>query len=219
MIIIPENTQITSNTDTAQQFLIEDVVDFSFSSSMDPTEVTVYQISGNTPTYFLLKKTRKAISSTIKTETLTFLAPKKFETRNINAPNIIGILDVFDTDANKWYEVPNLAQESVFDTIRNTSFNDPNYSDDTEVPYLLRLKQVQRRFATRFVSSGSLEIQFGAGTQATTDEEIVPNPDNVGLGLPFEKDKMFTAFSPLNFVFTDTYGIVPSNISICKYKI
>ena len=213
-ILIPENTQITSNTDNTQQFLIEDVVDFSFSSSLDPTETTVYQIAGNTPTYFLLKKTRKAISSTIVTETLTFLSPKKFETRSINAPNIIGILDVFDTDANKWYEVPNLAQESVFDTIRNTPFNDPNYSDDTEVPYLLRLKQVQRRFATRFISSGSLEIQFGAGTQATTDEEIVPNPDNVGLGLPFEKDKMFTAFSPLNFVFTDTYGIVPSNTSL-----
>ena len=117
-------------------------------------------------------------------------------------------------DINEWYEVPNLAQESIFDTIRNTSFNDPNYSDDTEVPYLLRLKQVQRRFATRFLNSGSLEIQFGAGTQKTTDEEIVPNPDNVGLGLPFERNQLTTAFSPLNFVFTDTYGIVPTDTTL-----
>jgi hypothetical protein len=181
---------------------------------MDPTEVSVYQIAGDTPTYFLLKKTRKAISATINVQTLTFTSPEKFVTKNISAPNIIGILDCFDTDGNEWYEVPNLAQESVFDTIRNTSYNDPNYSDDNEVPYLLRLKQVQRRFATRFINSGSLQLQWGAGTQATTDEEIVPNPDNVGLGLPFEKDKMYTAFSPLNFVFTDTYGISPANTTL-----
>ena len=213
-IIIPENTQVTSNADASQQFLIEDVIDFTHSSSMDPTEVSVYQIAGDTPTYFLLKKTRKAISATINVQTLTFEAPEKFVTKNISAPNIIGILDCFDTDGNEWYEVPNLAQESVFDTIRNTSYNDPNYSDDNEVPYLLRLKQVQRRFATRFINSGSLQLQWGAGTQATTDEEIVPNPDNVGLGLPFEKDKMYTAFSPLNFVFTDTYGISPANTTL-----
>ena len=213
-LLIPENTQITSNVDASQQFLIEDVIDFTYSSSMDPTEVSVYQIAGDTPTYFLLKKTRKAISATINVQTLTFDAPEKFVTRTINAPNIIGVLDCFDTDGNEWYEVPNLAQESIFDTIRNTSFNDPNYSDDNEVPYLLRLKQVQKRFATRFLDSGSLQLQWGVGTQATTDEEIVPNPDNVGLGLPFEKDKMRTAFSPLNFVFTDTYGISPANTTL-----
>ena len=44
--------------------------------------------------------------------------------------------------------------------------------------------------------------------------EIVPNPDNVGLGLPFEKTKLTTAFSPLNFVFTNTYGIAPSNTTL-----
>ncbi len=213
-LLIPENTQVTSNEDDSMQFLVEDVIDFSSSSSMDPTEVTVYQIANQTPTYYLLKKTRKAISATIQTQTLTFTTPDKFVTRTINAPDIIGILDVYDSDINEWYEVPNLAQESIFDTIRNTSFNDPNYSDDTEVPYLLRLKQVQRRFATRFLNSGSLEIQFGAGTQKTTDEEIVPNPDNVGLGLPFERNQLTTAFSPLNFVFTDTYGIVPTDTTL-----
>jgi hypothetical protein len=119
-----------------------------------------------------------------------------------------------DNNGNIWYEVPNLAQENVFDTIRNTNFNDPNYSSDTEVPYLLQLKQVQRRFATRFLNEGTLQLQFGAGDPSLTDEEIIPNPDNVGLGLPFEKTKITTAFSPTNFVFTGTYGIAPSNITL-----
>ena len=213
-LIIPENTQITSNTNSTQKFLIEDAIDFSASSSLDPTEVSVYQISGVNPTYYLLKKNRKAISATVTSETFTFTNAIKFDTRTIRAANIVGVLDVIDTDGNTWYEVPNLAQENVFNSIRNTNTNDPNYSVDTEVPYILELKTVQRRFATRFIDSGSLQLQFGAGSTRSTTEEIIPNPDNVGLGLPFEKTKLTTAFSPVNFVFTNTYGIAPYNTTL-----
>ena len=210
---IPPNTSITSNN-TSVEFLIEDFIDFSSSSSLDPTTTTVYEIAGNEPTSFLLKKTRKAISATVNTQTFTFGNGVKFDTRNINATNIIGILDVVDSNGNTWYEVPNLAQDAVFDTIKNTNTNDPNAYEDNEVPYLLQLKQVQRRFASRFLNEGSLQLQFGAGSTGDTTEEIVPNPDNVGSGLPFERTQLTTAFSPVNFVFTDTYGISPSNVTL-----
>ena len=213
-LLIPENTQVTSNNNPNANFLIEDVVDFSTSSSLDPTEVSVYQISGDLPTYYLLKKTRKAISATINTTTFTFTNGVRFDTKDIIANNIIGILDVVDSEGNTWYEVPNLAQENVFDTIRNTNTNDPNNSDDNESPYLLQLKQVQRRFVTRFQNETTLQLQFGAGNYGDNDGEIIPNPDNVGLGLPFDKNKLTTAFSPLNFVFTNTYGIAPSNTTL-----
>tara|TARA_R110000822_G_scaffold242637_2_gene371691 strand:+ start:862 stop:2733 length:1872 start_codon:yes stop_codon:yes gene_type:complete len=216
-LLITENATVTSNVDSTQQFIIEDVIDFSSSSSLDPTTISVYQIAGTDPTSFLLQKTRQAISSTIVSTPFTFAAGVRFDTRIINDSNIIGVLDAFDSDGNEWYEVPNLAQENVFDTIRNTNVNDPNVVDDgtgNDVPYLLQLKQVQRRFVARFSNTGSLQIQFGAGNFGDNDEEIVPNPDNVGLGLPFEKTKLTTAFSPLNFVFTNTYGIAPSNTTL-----
>ena len=213
-LIISENTTVSPAGDSTNNFIIEDVIDFSASSSLDPTTISVYQISGLEPTMFLAKKTRKAISATIRSTSFNFTSPVRFDTRNVNDSNIIGILDVVDSDANEWYEVPNLAQENVFDTIRNTNTNDPNVADDgsgNDVPYLLQLKSVQKRFASRFVNSGSLQMQFGAGNFGDNDEEIIPNPDNVGLGLPFERDQLTTAFSPLNFVFTNTYGIAPSN--------
>jgi len=213
-MIIPENTQITSNLDNSQNFIIEDVIDFSSSGSLNPTEVSIYQISGVNPTYYLLKKTRKAISATIQESQFTFTKGIRFDTRNINATNIIGVLDVVDSNGNTWYEVPNMAQENVFDTIRNTNTSDPTYNQEEDAPYLLRLKQVQRRFVTRFINSGSLEFQFGAGSTTSNDEIIVPNPDNVGLGLPFERDQLTTAYSPLNFVFTNTYGIAPYNTTL-----
>ena len=213
-LLVPENTQIASKSNPNVKFLTEDAIDFSSSSSLDTTTVSVYQISGNNPSYYLLKKSRKATSATINTTSFTFTNAKKFDTVSVNDANIVGILDVVDSNGNNWYEVPNLAQESVYNSIRNTNTNDPNFISDPEVPYLLELKAVQRRFVSRFMSSGSLQLQFGAGSTNSTTEEIIPNPDNVGLGLPFDRTKLTTAFSPTNFVFTDTYGIAPYNTTL-----
>jgi hypothetical protein len=214
-LFINQNAIIQSTLSPNVNFLIEDPIDFSVSSSGDPTEVSIFSTAGGNPTYFLLRKTRKSISATINTTTFAFGAPQQFSTVEINASNIIGILDVFDTDTNEWYEVDYLAQECVFDSIKNTNTNDPNLSQyQGDTPYLLKLKQVQRRFISRFLDSGSLQIQFGAGTATDTDEEIIPNSDNVGLGLPFEKYKLTTAYSPSNFIFTKTYGIAPSQTTL-----
>ena len=212
---LPAGAQVGSELQTISSFIINTDVDFSFSSSSDPTDVTVYSVSGNVPEYFLLKKTRSGVSATTTSKDFTFGPPQQFQTVEINDSNIVSILDCTDSDGNVWYEVDYLAQDVVFDPIRNTNTNDPNFSDDsTDAPYLLRLKQADRRFATRFLSPTTLQLQFGSGVVANNDEAIVPNPDNVGLGLPFEQDKLTTSFSPSNFIFTDSYGISPSNTTL-----
>lgn len=214
-LFINQNAIASSLVNPNINFLIEDPIDFSVSSSGDPTEISVFSVSGDNPQYFLLKKNRKAISANINTTTFTFGAPEQFSTVNINAANIVGILDIVDTDGNEWYEVDYLGQDTIYNSIKNTNPNDPNlsqYSGDT--PYLLKLEQVQRRFTTRFISSGSLQLQFGAGNVGDTDEEIIPNPNNVGIGLPFEKNKLTAAYAPNNFLYTKTYGIAPSNTTL-----
>ena len=214
-LFIPNNTTISSTLFSIPTFLVEDPVDFTVSSSQDPTEVTVYATSGGNPTYYLLRKTRKAISATISTTTFSFGAPTQFSTVTINSPQIIGILDIVDSDGNTWYEVDYLGQEMVYKPLKNTNPNDPNYYyDQGNAPYLLKLEKEQRRFATKFINSGSLQLQFGAGTANDVDENITPNPNNVGIGLPFEKTKLTTAYSPSNFLFTRTYGIAPSNTTL-----
>ena len=209
-ITISENTTVSSQNGTS--FIIQDKVDFSVSSSQDPTEISIYQISGTNPQYYLLKKSRTAISATINTQTFNFTTPTPYQTVNIQNSNIIKILDIIDSDGNIWYEVDHLGQEMVLDTIKNTNINDPNQNGDT--PYLLKLKKVARRFATRFTSLQNLQLQFGAGNPTDTTEEITPNPNNVGIGLPFKQSKLTSAYSPVNFLYTGTYGISPSNTSL-----
>ena len=83
----------------------------------------------------------------------------------------------------------------IYKSIKNANLNDPNYyTDGSNTPFLLQLEQVQRRFVTRVINETTTQLQFGAGTTADTDEEIVPNSNNVGLGLPFEKDKLTAAY-------------------------
>ena len=212
---VDANTQITSTSNSTVKFTIEDPIDFAVSNSLDPTTVTVAQISSGEPSYFLLKKARKAISGTINSATYTFTAPEEFTTVEINTSNIAGIVDCFDSDNNEWYEVDYLGQDTVFSGIKNTNVNDPNnYQNSDDAPYILKTKKVQRRFATRFLSNNRLQIQFGSGDPNVTDEEVIPNPTNVGLGLPFEKNKLTTAFSPTNFIYTNSYGISPSNTTL-----
>jgi len=221
-LIVGENTPVggTSGTD----FLIQNRVDFSQSSSLDPTTVSVYEITGTEPSSYLLKKTAPAISANINTATFTIGKSERFTTYDLLLQRPLGILDIVDSDGNDWTEVDYLAQETVFETIRNTNpyANDPNTQNDSaKVDELLRLKKVPRRFTTRFLSSNNLnsgsatlQIQFGAGTVNDFDEQIIPNPNNVGVGLPYTQDKLTTAYSPSNFMFTKTYGVAPSNTTL-----
>ena len=219
-LIVPTNT-VVKGSDSNISFLTQNEIDFSQSSSLDPTDVSVYQISGDQPSSFLLTKTVPAISATINTTTISVGELQKFPTFNISAPKIIGVLDITDSNGNKWDEVDYLAQETIFETVKNTNpySNDPNTQEDSnQVESVLRLKKVPRRFVSRFISNVSgditLQLQFGSGNVNDYDEQIIPNPNNVGVGLPYTQNKLTTAYSPSNFMFTKTYGVAPYNTTL-----
>ncbi len=212
-LFIPGNTTISAQNGAT--FFIEDPIDFSVSNSIDETTVTVAQIAAGEPTYFLASKTRKANSGTSVTKRFTLGEYQEFPTVEISDSSFAKVLSVSDSNGNLYYEVDNLAQELIFTSTKNTNVNDPNnYENEGDSPYILQTIQTPYRFALRHLNSSTTQIQFGSGKPEDTTEEILPNPENVGLGLPFKKDKLTTAFSPTNFAFTDTYGIAPSNTTI-----
>jgi len=205
---IAANTSLSSNT---SNFLLQESVDFSITSPSDPTDVKILTVnnSGN-PLYFLLKKSRNVISATVQTKDFSFGSPQRFQTIEINSTGIIQILDITDSNGNKWYEVPYLAQEMYMEGIANTE------TDSGEVPFLLQLKKIPRRFVSRYISPTVLQIQFGAGTTtANVEEQVIPNPTNIGSSLTGNINAFQqTAFDPANFLFTSTYGIAPSNTTL-----
>ncbi len=213
-LTINENSTFSSTE--GPSFYITNDVRFDFSSSFDPTEISIYQYdSSNNPQYFLLKKSVNAISAETKTQTFTIGDVEKFKTLTLFDTNIISIESIIDSDGNTYSEVPYLAQDTIFEPIENTAANDPDLqSYNQQTPYLLKLKKVPRRFITRVKPNNQLEIQFGAGTSDKADEQIIPNPDNIGLGIKDGRSKLDTAYDPSNFLYTKAYGQVPSNTTL-----
>jgi hypothetical protein len=214
-LTVKEN-MIARDDDNNIDFRTLSLVNFAVSSSVDPTEVSVYQISDtdNTPEYYLLKKSVKAMAGTVKTKTFKFDSAKRFDKILINDTDIIEVLSITDSDNNVWTEVPFLAQDTVFETVANTVQNDPELSVYTNVPYLLKLKKTSRRFITKFRTDKNLEIQFGPGVSSNNDEEIIPNPDNVGSGLNGLQLQFDHPVDPSNFMYTKSYGLAPSNTTL-----
>lgn len=200
-----------------------DSVDFAFSSSINPTEVTIYETDDATkqPIYYLLKKKARAVSGTIKTTTFTFGTPIAYDKVVLPDRNIIDVISCEESDGDNWYMVPYLAQDTVFESIPNLAENDPELSVfRSAAPSLLKLRKSSKRFITRLRSDNLLEMQFGSGVSDNNDEEIVPNPTNVGNGLAGFRKAIDVDIDPSNFLFTRTYGQAPSNTTLTvKYTV
>ena len=195
-------------------FRTTDIVDFS--NEVD-REIAVYQRDANTgePTFYLIKKYVQAISAEVKQIETSFGNYEAFQTINISDTNLISIYDVRDSNNNKYYEVPYLGQEMVFIDYPNTEANDPDlYQFKETVPYILKTIKTPRRFTTKVNENKTTTIQFGAGDPTASDEQLIPNLKNVGLGLPNSISRLEESFDPTNFLKTKTYGTSPSNTII-----
>jgi hypothetical protein len=207
---VREGMTVTS-TQSGINFVTTDIVDFS-----DPNNRTidVYERDVNTgePTFYLIKKSANAISARLISKEFTFGEYTPFSSIELPETDVIEIYDVRDEDGNKYYEVPYLAQESIFIEELNSEVNSPDLIQfkDT-VPYVLKSIKTGRRFVSRVTENSTTIIQFGAGDPTASDELLIPNLKNVGLGLPNSISRLEESFDPTNFLKTKTYGTSPSN--------
>lgn len=195
------------------QFLTTEPVDFVSTASVN---INVYQVdSSGEPTYYLAKKSVRAKAGKLKTQTFTITDPIKYLELRLDDKNIASILSVTDSEGSTWYEVPYLALDTVFFSLENTQTNAPDlfqYRDET--PFLLKARKTAKRFRTYLDTDSKMVIQFGSGVSSNNDEVIVPNPQNIGLGIEGSDAEIDQSYDPSNFLFTKTYGEVPSDTTL-----
>ena len=206
---IKEGMEIASTTNSNITFRTVDVLDFSLTNGR---EVDVFERNDiGEPTFYLLTKTVKAISAKELTTTRTFGDSTDYPTTTLSDTNIIQITSVTDSNNLKYYEVPYLAQESIFVEKPNTEFNSELYMSASVVPYILEVQKVPRRFSVKVNSNNTLDMEFGSGDNSLNDEIILPNPKNIGLGLANSISRLNQGIDPSNFLKTNTFGIAPVN--------
>ena len=181
---------------------------------VDFTDTGSAEITFVDSNYYLFKKSVPAISAELKSTTVNIPANQKFATTNITDSNIIQILNVTSSDGNIWYEVPYLAQSTIYQKIAN-----PNYNTD-QVPYLLKLQRVPRRFVSRILSDNTLQLEFGAGLSTNkTDSQIIPTPDNIRLGLVPGISLLTDNYNEASVFFTQEYGLAPAGSLTINYLV
>ena len=197
------------------EFSTNQKVRFAYSSSFDPTEVSVYQVDDNTnlPVKYLLKKYVQATSGKEKKQEFVFGTPKIYDKVKIaDEDGLIDVIKITDDDGESWTKVDYLGQDTVFEESPNTDEYSIKYSAfSNETPALLKMKKVPKRYITRITDDGEIAVQFGAGVSANADEELLPNPDNVGSALYNATGNLNQGLDPSNFLYTKSYGIAPAN--------
>ena len=218
-LTIPAGMQVSSPNGTV--FRTTNDVIFRDSSSMSPRQDDIFEVDDESNvTKWLLKKQVQAVSGTITTEYIQFGAAEKYKRIVLQNSPVLEIISITDSDGNNWYEVPFLAQDTVYADFDNNSLNSPDLVEGRNfAPFLLKLVKTSKRFKTYIRPDGRTEMRFGSGVAAGADEEIIPNPTNVGSNLPGTPSFLDTAFDPANFLNTETYGQCPTNTTLTiKYS-
>lgn len=193
-------------------FITTDPVDFSLDSKFSPREVTVYSRDDyGVPQFFLLKKSAKVIAGKITTTSFTVGSAVPFYKISLSENNVIDIIDVRDSDNNRWYEVDYLAQDLVFTETENTNFTNNNYVQfSSEVPKLIKSFKTSRKFVVNVTANNTTYLEFGAGTDANSDEIIYPNSELVGIGLQ-NISNLNLNYDTSKLLKSETFGQSPSN--------
>ena len=206
---IKDGMEITSTSNSNVIFRTIDVVDFSNSTDREIDVFNRYENTGE-PNQYLITKKVKVISAKEITTTKSIGTSTDYPTITLNDANIIEITTLNDTNNNKYYEVPYLAQETIFVETPNTQVNSDLYVSQSSVPYILEVQTVPRRFSSKINSDNTIDIQFGPGSANSNNENLIPNTKNVGMGMANSIQRLNQGIDPSNFLRTNTFGISPT---------
>ena len=101
------------------------------------------------PSLYLITKKIKAISGTEKSIDAIFNDSTEYPTYTLFDTDVVDIISVVDELGNNYYEVPYLAQETIFVEKPNTNANGELGNFSLTVPYILELKKVPYRFSKK----------------------------------------------------------------------
>lgn len=205
---------MTTTSDNGTSFITNSPVDFTVDTKNDPLEVSVFQRNAaGQPEFFVLKKSVDAFSGRIVTKTVSVSTPVPFFKVYLDDTNVIEVLDVYDSDGNRWHETDYLAQDLVPIDYENIYKNDNTLSAYRDTaPFLLRYLRTSKRFVTGVDGDNTTFLEFGAGTSIKDDELLVPNAFTVRRPTTFRAENI--AYDPANFLSSKSFGQAPSNTTL-----
>jgi hypothetical protein len=210
--VIKPGMSTTSNSGVG--FLTDEPIDFTVDTQNDPLTISVYQrdSSGN-PEFYVLKKTVSASAGTVVTAQFTIGPPTPFYQIQLSEDNVIGIVDIYDSDGNQWYETDYMAQDLVAIDVTNIYQNDTSLATYRDTaPMLMKFLRTSRRFTVNVNENDNTILEFGSGTNIQDDELIIPSVNTIAQVSSLSGTN--ASIDPSNFLSSKIYGQAPANTTL-----
>lgn len=213
MLTLKENVQLKNGSGIFYRTI--EPVNFSVDTKLSPRTTTVYSRNQfGIPDFFLLKKSVKISSGQLVKKQFQVGTPTQFLKLYFDENNVLEVIDVRDSDNNRWYEVDYLAQELVSIDIPNDSEHEGALSEvNGEVPYILKYLRTSRRFVSNVDENNLTYLEFGPGSEGFSDELVNISSQTVGVGLR-NLSNLNVSLDPSNFLKNESYGLSPANTTL-----
>jgi len=202
----------TFSAQNAGNVTFRSLQDVNFSDPIDRSMTVINRdpLTGS-PLVWLATKKIKLSSASVKTITKSFGTPEKFSKIILDDDNVIGILDIKDSDGNTWYEVDYLAQDVIY--------KERDIADSTQTSVMgatsktFSFSRTARRFVSRINRNFQYELQFGSGVN-DVDQDIVTLDSRQLANDLYQQKIPNTSLDPVDFLKSSTYGLAPSNTTL-----
>ena len=203
LFVLKKGATVVTNFEPIVSFEVLDDVDFT-----QPKNRIVRTVGGTTTVTVTGVSAAAGISKTFSykaNDAVKFLKVVLPET------NVNEVVSVSATDGSQYFQVDNLARDTVFTGEVNTS------DSSGDAGFIMKLKRVPKRYVVEREPNGLTSIRFGPGVLNEADSEIIPNPND--FVLPPSLRGSPSGFTPpaidsTNFLKTKTLGVAPQNTNI-----
>lgn len=220
-MLIPSNTDGTApdldympvlkrnsimKSENGVSFLLLEDVDFR-NPKNDIVEAKYDETTGGV-TYFAVRAFGQVSSGKFQqiVVDLTNASFIKFRKIRVGSNAITEIVNVVDSNGNKYYEVDYLSQEVVYlETTNPTALTDG-------VRSIMKPYVTARRFVVEQDNTGTY-IQFGFGSEEDDDAGLA-DPSQVALKLHAREHSTVNSVDPYKLIGTDKFGVSPSGVTL-----
>jgi len=165
-------------------------------------------VSGQITSY-ILSLSGLCVSGQVTSDTFVIGDFIPFRTLTLGQPNVTEIINVFDAEGNTYYEVGALTHDVVYKNVLNTS------GDNDFVKDALKVIPAPYRFTkTTSLVERLTTLNFGGGTADTLEDDIIPDPSEFAIAIPYSRTTSRVAVNPQKLLTTNTLGVAASNTTL-----
>jgi hypothetical protein len=160
-------------------------------------------------TSYIVSLSGLCVSGDVVTENFTIGDFVPFRNITLSEPNVTEIINVYDSFGNTYYEVGALTHDVVYKNVLNIA------GDNQLVKDTLKVIPAPYRFTKNTSVIGrTTSLTFGGGTADSLEDDIIPDPSEFAIAIPYSKTSSRVPVNPQKLLTTNTLGVAGSNTTL-----